>query len=260
MDMIKRARPVLKYYGGKWRQVPKLLALLPPHARYLEPYGGAGSVILRKNPSACDVYNDINGDVVNLFRVLRDPVDGPRLLRSLELTPYARAEYDLSHEPTDDPVEWARRVLVRSTMGMHGYMPNRQAGWRVTALKDAPAEFAGKSEALDWVIQRMKGIYIENMDAIECIRKYDGPDCVIYCDPPYVHGTRTVTDSYDGEMTDADHVALAGVLRTCKGRPLISGYESDLYEGLYWDWDKYYLRGVDSARNQTQEVVWVRRG
>src|SRR4051812_1578874 len=117
--MIAPTRPVLRYHGGKWRIAPWIIEHFPPHLMYVEPFAGAASVLLRKPRVDFEVYNDLDTDVVNVFRVLRDPAAASQLAEQLSLTPWSRREFEVSYEISDDPVERARRTLIRSFMG-HG--------------------------------------------------------------------------------------------------------------------------------------------
>jgi DNA adenine methylase len=258
-------RPVLRYYGGKFRLAPWIIAHMPKHRIYVEPFGGAASVLLRKPRSYSEVYNDLYGEVVNLFRVLRNPSQARDLVRQVKLTPYAREEFELSYILDGDPVEQARRTLFRAAAGFAGGAQKMYGtGFRsnVTRPHTTPArDWAGMPQVLEEVIGRLRGVVIEHLPAMEVIRKYDTADTFIYCDPPYVYATRNsrnAGDTYEHEMSDDDHRQLAQVLRSLKGSAIVSGYASALYDDeLYPDWTRVQrIAHADGARDRV-EVLWI---
>ena len=251
-------RPILRWHGGKWMLANWIIAHLPKHRVYVEPFGGAGSVLLRKPRSYAEIYNDLDGEVVNLFRVARD--SGAELRRALELTPFARDEFIESYAPTGDPVEQARRTVVRSFMGFGSNSHNKATGFRANSNR------SGTTPAHDWrnypdafvdVIERLRGVCIENRDAVAVMKAHDGDETVHYVDPPYVAATRDKGGDYRHEMTDADHEALADELHQLRGSVVLSGYASPLYDSLYRDWQRVERNALaDGARPRT-EVLWI---
>lgn len=255
------SRPVLRYHGGKWMLAPWILSHFPQHKIYTEAFGGGASVLLRKRRSYDEVYNDLDGEIVNLFRVLRDEQQARRLICLVELTPYARQEFADSYEATDDPVEQARRTLARSFMG---FGANGTAGAK-TGFR-AGLRAAGTSAAHDWMnfpphlaraVERLRGVTMENRPAVDVLRFYDDPRALHFVDPPYPHGTRGY-GSYRYEMADDDHRELATVLRGLKGMVVLCGYACDLYDlELYPDWHRVTRNTyADGARPRT-EVLWI---
>jgi len=252
-------RPILRYHGGKWRLAPWIISHLPPHRIYVEPYGGAASVLLRKPRAYAEVYNDIDGELVNLFRVARER--GEELVRALRITPYAREEFRLAHEASDDPLEQARRTVVRSYMGFGSNAVHRPSGFRASSNRSGttPAtDWCNYPDALEGIIDRLRGVTIEHRDAVEVLRAQDGPDGVLhYVDPPYVAASRNEGRDYRFEMSDAEHEALAGVLHELRGAVVLSGYASDLYDRLYGDWARVTCESLaDGARART-ECLWL---
>lgn len=259
-------RPILRYHGGKWELGPWIIAHFPGHRVYTEVYGGGGSVLMRKPRSYAEIYNDLDGEIVNLFMVARD--HGPALKRALEMTPYARAEFDLSYEPTEEPIERARRVIVRSYMGFGGNLGRptasgkpQRTGFRMTSHdtgSNCAKVWAGYPEVLDAITNRLRGVVIENREATEVIIRNDTPETLHYVDPPYVASTRDKGGDYRHEMTDDDHRRLAQVLNDCAGAVVLSGYPSPLYEDLYAGWRKVERAAqADGARART-ECLWIR--
>jgi DNA adenine methylase len=262
-------RPVLRYHGGKWMLAPWIISHFPPHRIYVEPFGGAGSVLMRKDRSYAEVYNDLDGDVVNLFRVLRDPSGAAELERVLRLTPFSRREFFESYEPVSDIVERARRMVIRAYMSYSTTCRRRnRTGFRAT-----PYRASGGSGVNDWanwpdiipvVTERLQRVIIEERPAIEVIRAQDTPATLFYADPPYPLSTRTSirtpseTDrAYAHDMSDDDHRHLADVLHQVCGMVILSGYPCELYDReLYPDWRRVERTALaDGARERT-EVLW----
>lgn len=254
-------RPILRYHGGKWILANWIISHLPKHRVYVEPYGGAASVLLRKPRSYAEIYNDLDGEVVNLFRVARD--SGDELNRVLELTPFARDEFVLSYEPAGEPMEQARRTVTRSFMGFGSNSHNQLTGFRANSNRSGstPAhDWGNYPNALSAIIERLRGVCIENRDAITVMHQHDSVDTVHYVDPPYVASTRDKGADYRHEMTDDDHEALADVLHNLRGKVVLSGYSSSLYDALYADWPRVERKAhADGALDRT-EVLWLSPG
>lgn len=257
-------RPVLRYHGGKWRLGPWIINHFPSHRIYTEAFCGAASVLLRKPRSYAEVINDLDGEIVGLFRVLRNPAQARELVRLVKLTPFAREEHELSYLIAGDPIEQARRTLVRSFMGFGSDGIKRQTGFRGNVTR------SGTTPVLDWsrmppvleqVVERLQGVVIENMPAAELLTKYDHPQALHYVDPPYPHGTRGDDNRYRYEMTDDDHRQLAQCLRSLKGTVVLSGYPCALYdEELFPDWRRVERSThADGARDRV-EVLWLSSG
>ena len=259
------ARPALRYHGGKWRMAPWIIGFLPPHRCYVEPFGGAASVLLRKPRSYAEVYNDLDRDVVNLFRVLQDPLGSADLHRRLFLTPFARDEFTDAYEPTSDAVERARRLVIRSFMGFgsDGTRTNIRTGFRACSDRSGttPAgDWLGYVDALPTLIDRMRGVVVENRDALACMAQHDGPATLYYVDPPYRLDTRNISHrnhGYTHEMTDADHDRLLDELRQMRGMVVLSAYPSPTYERALVGWRSIQRATyADGARPRT-EVLWL---
>lgn len=258
-------RPIVRYHGGKWKLAPWILSHFPPHRVYVEPFGGGGSVLLRKPRSYAEIYNDLDGEIVNLFRVARD--QGDDLVRACELTPFSRADYLESFIPSDDPVEQARRTVVRAFMGFgsNALCHSIKSGFRAKSERSgttAAHDWRNYPEALAITIDRLQGVVIENRDAADIVRRHDSQTTLHYCDPPYVHETRMIgrgvtRKGYTHEMTDDDHAELAAVLAGVEGMVIVSGYPCGLYEELYSDWHRVERQAhADGARPRT-EVLWM---
>jgi DNA adenine methylase len=261
-------RPVMRYHGGKWRIAPWIISHFPEHSGYIEPYGGGASVLLRKPRVELEVYNDLDSELVNAFRVLRDPALSEQLRHAVTLTPYARAEYELSYLSSVDPVERARRTIFRAygSFGGTGIRRHR-TGMRRSMLgrgNHPELDWRGWPSAVPALTSRLTGVFIEQCDAIELIARYDHPDNLFYVDPPYPHSTRSAVQSaahyhYTAEMTDEDHRRLAGVLARLRGAVVLSGYACTLYdEELYRGWHRYEKKARANGGADRVEVLWIK--
>lgn len=260
-------RPLLRYHGGKWLLAPWIVSHFPQHRLYVEPYAGAASVLLRKPRSRAEIINDLDDDVCNLFRIVRDR--GQELARALELTPFSRTEYSNARHLAKDELERARRLVIRSFMGFGSDSSRlyRNAGFRVRVAGGGQmpsAEWENYPRCLSAIISRLRGVVIENRPALEIIAQYDAPATFFYCDPPYVKSTRSACSNgrhtYRYEMSNEQHESLAEALHEIKGMAIVSGYECPLYLKLYKGWRKArgkgYADGVTGRRERT-ETVWL---
>lgn len=269
-------RPVLRWHGGKWKLAPWIISHFPPHRVYVEPFGGAASLLMRKPRVHAELYNDMDGEVVNLFTILRNPTSGTELVRLLKLTPFARDEFELAYLETDDPMERARRLVIRSYMGM-GSVSNLAiagaTGFRNNTTRSEaspyttiPAhDWAGFPEALALVISRLAGVVIESRPAVDLMRQQDVTDALFYCDPPYLPETRSRLGNrkgagfiaYHHDMTTDQHAELLDTLRSLAGMVVLSGYPSALYDDVLSDWRREEKEArADGARPRT-EVLWI---
>lgn len=267
--MTDVSRPALRYHGAKFRLAAWVMQFFPPHGCYVEPFGGAAGVLLQKARCYAEVYNDLDGEIVNFFRVLRDPQSRAALAEACRLTPYARAEFDLAYEPTEDSIESARRTAVRAAMGFGSAGATKgTTGFRTdTRRKYGTAQhlWADYPETIAAVGERFVGVLIENRPGIDVMRAHDGPDTLFFVDPPYLMSTRVAGGGgrercYRHEMTDADHSALIDALRDLEGMVVLSGYPSDLYLEALAGWERHETSARISAGRGTAmrtEVVWL---
>lgn len=254
-----KARPLVRYHGGKWMLAPWIISHFPPHKVYVEPFGGGGSVLLRKPRAYAEVYNDLGGEIVNLFRVARD--DGERLAMLCELTPFARTEFMDSYNPDACPLEQARRTLVRSFMGFGSNSLHQKTGFRANSNRSGttPAhDWMNYPEALRTTIQRLRGVVIENRDALDCMRHHDTPETLHYADPPYVLSTRSDNKAdYQHEMSDGQHAAFARDLEHLKGMVIVSGYRCDAYDDLFKGWRRVDKQAFADGAAKRIESLWL---
>jgi DNA adenine methylase len=265
----KPTRPVLRWHGGKWKLAPWIIWHFPKHRIYVEPFGGAASVLLRKERSYAEVYNDLDEEAVNLFRVLQEPLKAARLHQLLELTPFSRIEFELAYTPVedDDPIERARRLIIRAFMG-HGSDAHaaKASGFRANSNR------SGTTPAHDWVnyptalhktIERLRGVIIECRNAVDIMRQHDGATTLHYVDPPYLPETRSWqktgkgSGNYTHELSPDDHAELLEALRALNGMVVLSGYSAPLYETSLSDWRRVECAAMADGARPRIEVLWI---
>ncbi|HGL6322643.1 TPA: DNA adenine methylase [Citrobacter amalonaticus] len=259
--------PAIRYHGGKFRLAPWIISHFPEHRCFVEPFGGAASVLLRKAPSEAEVYNDLDGDVVNMFRVLRDPVHSLSLIDACALTPYSRTEFLCAYEPTSEPIEQARRLIVRATMGFGSAGATKgTTGFRLDTKRNsstAQRVWARQPDNLAAVASRFAGVLVENRPAIQCMQDHDTPTTLHFVDPPYVHDTRTgstKTSAYRFEMSNADHIELLDALKGLQGMVIVCGYDSDLYNNALAGWQRVTRTTAANGHSgsvQRTECLWI---
>lgn len=267
--MLTPKRPALRYYGGKWRIAPWIISHFPPHKNYLEPCGGAASVLLQKERSPLETYNDLDGNVVNFFRVLRDRPD--TLIEKLRLTPWAREEYLTSLQPvigpmrdSDREVEQARRFFVSMWMSMQGgHHEKTSKTFKIQKRADYVYTLSCQQwvtyRDLSFVALRFDGVQIENRSALDIIPRYDNEDALIYFDPPYVAETRSQDNIYCLEVSEQFHVDAAALLRDAMGFVVVSGYACPLYTELYevYGWHRVDKETQTNSGGKRIESLWL---
>jgi len=262
-----RKRIVFGWYGGKYSHLDWLLPQLPKTPNYCEPFGGSAAVLLNRTPSQVETYNDIDGEVVNFFRVLRD--QKANLVEAIGLTPFSREEFYLAcqdYGPHLTPLERARRFFVRARQVRTGLAQTASLGrWANckntsrAGMSGVVSRWLGSVQGLPEVAERLLRVQIENRPAIECIRLYDSPDTLFYCDPPYPHEARGDSKAYGFEMSDDEHRVLAGVLSRIDGKAAVSGYRCDLTDKLYKGWKRAEAQAkkCHSVKKMRTEVLWM---
>jgi DNA adenine methylase len=281
---------VLRYYGGKWRLAPRLIKIFPEHHVYVEAFGGAASVLMLKPRSDAEIYNDLDGEIVNVFRILQVEARARKLEKLLRVTPFARAEFVKSYRDSRDPIEQARRTIMRSFMGFgsdsitrvkSGVIPNGfctriydttiRTGFRFNSLRSNVSAAEDWSHYPDYIqafCARLKGVVIENRNALRVMVKSDRVDTLHYVDPPYPSSVRNrnasenrIEHNYRHELTLKQHEKLAETLHSLKGMVVVSSYPGDLYNSLFSDWKCLSWTGEQfchGSKTRT-ECVWLNR-
>lgn len=254
-------KAIVKYPGSKWGTADWIISHFPEHHSYLEPFFGSGGVFFNKPRSDIETINDLDGEVVNLFRWIKEDPD--KLAHEIYFTPYSREVYEMAYQKEpESSLEKAVLFYIRLNMG-HGFRTTgEKVGWKMDIQGREKAYAAG-----DWckipgkimeAAERLRGVQIENRPAVEVIRRFNFENVLIYCDPPYVLSTRC-RKQYDKEMTNEDHEELLDALLKHKGPVVISGYASELYDEMLKDW--YREEKVNYAQNaqRRREIIWFNR-
>lgn len=262
-------RPILRWHGGKWLLAPWIIGNFPQHRVYVEPFGGAWSVGFRKTRASAEVWNDLDGELVNLFHVLRNLDLARDLTDALRLTPFARDEFNRAYEPTEDLVERARRLIVRAFMGhgSDGASGQYRTGFRANSNRSGstPAvDWTNLPDSLDQAVIRLRGVVIENRPALRVMAAHDGKDTLHYVDPPYLHETRSRanrrTDNggvYRHELTGEEHLELLTFLRGLKGMVVLSGYPSRIYDDALPGWTRIDRAALADGALPRTECLWL---
>jgi len=258
---------VFGWYGGKFSHLDWLLPLLPDAHHYCEPFAGSAAVLLNREPSPVETYNDIDGEVVNFFRVLRDQPE--ELERAISLTPFSREEFYLAINGSSKgiaDVERARRFFVRARQARTGLAQTATLGrWANckntsrSGMSGVVSRWLGGVEGLGPIAERLARTQIENRPAVDVIKLYDDEGTLFYCDPPYVHESRGDIKAYGFEMVNDEHIQLAVALNKVKGKVAISGYRGDLMDTLYKGWRRFDAppKRAHSVKQIRQECLWM---
>lgn len=270
ISQLRASRKVIAFgwYGGKYSHLDWLLPLLPESFHYCEPFGGSAAVLLNRTPSPVETYNDLDGELVNFFKVLREEKE--KLIEAIGLTPFSREEFAKACklDPSLSSFERARRFYVRARQVRTGLAQTATVGrWANckntsrNGMSGVISRWMGGIEDLSYIAERLLRVQIENRPANDVIKLYDSPKTLFYCDPPYVHGTRGDSKAYVHELTDDQHRQLAKVLNSVKGMVALSNYQCDLMDELYPSpkWKKIHspLKTIHSTKDKRQEVLWV---
>jgi DNA adenine methylase len=282
--MTTALRPPLKWHGGKRYVADDIVDLMPPRVRnpnkpadddpgwlhYVEPFAGGLRVLLANDPRGIsEVVNDLDGHLMNFWRVLQSEERFQEFRRIIEVTPFSQVEWEdavlMLRGPNADPVRWAAAFFVVNRQSRAGRMDGFATMVRKRTrrgMNDHVSAWWSAVEGLPPVAQRLKRVLLLNCPAVEVIRQEDGPRTLFYCDPPYVPSTRTAPNVYGHEMTEAEHVELLDVLKGCEGKVLLSGYRCDLYDRMLVGWNRRDFdvpnnaAGGDNKRRMT-ESVWI---
>ena len=266
----QKKRIAFGWYGGKFSHLDWLLPLLPHTTHFCEPFGGAGSVLINREPSPVETYNDVDEEVTNFFKVLRNNKE--ELLSQIGLTPFSKSEFEYAimnsngkgeHLPD---IERARLFYIRARQVRTGLAQTASKGRWANCLKTSRAGMAGAVsrwlggiESLEYIATRLLRVQIENDDALEVIKRYDSDETLFYCDPPYPHESRGDKNAYLFEMSNEEHIRLANLLNSIEGKVAVSGYDCRLMNDLYKNWNKVTAptKKALSVKSDRTEVLWT---
>lgn len=249
-------KQVLKYPGAKNRIAEWIINQMPKHDVYLEPFAGSLSVLLNKPKCHIETVNDLDDEIVNFFRVIRDYPE--QLKRRIDLTPYSREEYELAYEETEDEIERARRFCIRCHQGF-GCANLYKNGFKSGQQSKSPNPAKAWNELPGIIIEaavRLKTVQIENLPATELLKRYDTKDVFIYADPPYLHGTRK-NYLYRHEMTEEEHIELLETLASHPGNVMVSCYDNELYDRYLKGWRKAHKETLAEAGQKRVETLYM---
>jgi DNA adenine methylase len=258
-------RPLILYHGSKFKVADWVISFFPRHRIYLDLFGGSASVLIKKPRSEIEVYNDLDGEIVNLLKMARDR--GEELAQKLCLTPYARDEFRDSFLPSDDPLEQARKTIVRSFQGYGGASATPTRGGKASVGSFKVAYKHGNRPQVYWasvpdnllaVNERLKGVCVENLDFRKALKRYGQKDALVYADPPYLPDVRDYGSDYRHELSEQDHIELAKLLNEREGPAVVSGYQSELYEDLYKGWARKERTARCASNKKRVEVIWIK--
>lgn len=247
---------ILNYPGSKWKMADLIIDQMGSHNTYVEPFFGSGAVFFNKSRVKVETINDIDGRIVNFFRVCRDYPE--QLIAKVLLTPHSREEYLNSYQVSPDPIEDARRLMVRCWQAI-GAKTSDRTGWRSIIDYNGPDtanEWATVWMKIEEVAYRLKGVQIEKQDAVKLLNRYNREDVLTYVDPPYLLKTRT-NRLYQHEYSNEDHMTLLELLRNFKGKVILSGYQSDMYDIALPNWYKICHDSTAESGAKRLEVIWM---
>lgn len=271
----------LKWHGGKRYLASWIVSLMPRHLHYVEPFFGGGAVLFARDPDdpalfvgdkahqrgVSEVVNDIDGRLMNFWRVLQDEGLFAKFSRIVQAVPLAHGQWDEAHghnHDGSDPVADALAFFVDCRQSRAGTMKSFTSLTRSRTRRQMngnASEWLSSVDRLPEVHRRLRRVVVENLPAVELIQREDTPQTLTYCDPPYLHETRTTTKAYAHEMTEQDHRDLLDVLRQCQGKVMLSGYGNALYDAVLRDWNRHTCEIANHAaggatKRRMEEVLW----
>ncbi|MDQ7818741.1 MAG: DNA adenine methylase [Melioribacteraceae bacterium] len=266
MSGVKNRLIPFNYFGGKFGHADWVIKHLPQTKSYVEVFGGSAVILINKKPCPIETYNDLNSTVVNFFRMLREKPN--ELLNKIFLTPYSKEEYLFCYQHLNgggqDDVERARRFFVAVGQSFNGTY-SRQTGWKMSTkesraiISEAVNRWITKLPNLVTIIERLRRVQIANYDFRLIFKKFDGPDTLFYCDPPYMHETRCNNNEYEFDMSDTDHKELLEICKAAKGRVAISGYDNPIYNKHLKGFYKLIAnkKPTTIVHSLRQEILWT---
>lgn len=266
------AKSPINWFGGKFYMANKIVELFPEHRCFVEVFGGAGHILFKKKPSDIEVFNDINSDLINFFRVLRDENKFRELHRRLQLTPHSREEFQRCYNTWDEETDEIERVRKWYVTLMQCYSKSfGNSSWSYTksisrsGMSQSTSQWLGKIDKdMPEAVERLRRVQIENLDYKDIVKRYDNKDTLFYLDPPYIHDTRKMTYTYEFEMKTEEHKELVKLLLGIKGKVILSGYDHETYNPLTDNgWIKVCIGEFDkksmkhnSETSKGKEYIW----
>lgn len=254
--IVEAPKRILHYPGSKWSMAEWIISFFTEHSTYVEPFFGSGAVFFNKPPSKVETINDLDGSVVNLFKVIRDQPN--ELARLIDYTPLSRQEYYTSYEMTGDSLEDARRMIIRCWQAI-GAKTSDRTGWRSIISPNGPnvtKEWDSLPNRIMALVKRLKNAQIEHQPALKLLERYNRPEVLIYADPPYILETRSKRH-YKHEMSLYDHEELIEMLDDHLGPCILSGYAHPLYDQLLKHWHRETRKVTAEAGAKREEVLWI---
>jgi DNA adenine methylase len=278
--------PPLKWHGGKHYLTRRILELMPPHLHYVEPYFGGGQVLFARDPAdrrywwpgrtsdgraaggVSELVNDLDGDLMNFYAVLKDPALFDRLRHRLELTLFSEAEWAAARDALaggrGDTVGRAAALFVSVRQSRQALRKDFATPVRTRlrgGRQDHVNAWWGAVDGLEDAHHRLRNVMVVCRPALEVIRQEDTGATFFYLDPPYLHETRAARDAYALEMSDADHGELLDTIRQCKGKVILSGYASAMYDAALSSWSRHEVELPNNAaggrkKDRETEVLW----
>lgn len=262
----KITSPVMRYHGAKFRLADWIMSFFPEHKFYVEPFGGSAAVLLKKERSYSEVYNDIDDEVVNVFRVLKEKTKQQELIRLMQLTPFSRSEFFDSYNMTGTDIERACKTIFRSFAGFGSGSISQKTGFKTDSKRSYSLTshvWEKHHKNVPAFVERFQGVIIENLPAIKVMQMHDCEETLHYVDPPYLKDTRTSRgDVYRHEMSHAEHEELLQCLIDLKGFVVLSGYMHELYDEalMRHGWSRHekkaQISGQKGGATRT-ECIWI---
>jgi DNA adenine methylase len=257
----------MKYIGSKYNLAPLIISSIPPHNVYVEVFGGSAAVLFHKPPSKIEIYNDIDKHIVTLFRVLRNNAD--ELKELLDLTLFSREEFNLAFRlirggSFENDLQHAWAVFVAFNQAVSGVVTYKRGGWSYGTVRNNTFDFTNRIDNILSMRDRLRNVYIENLDYAQIFKKYDGPDTFFYLDPPYTPASRSIDDHYLSDMKQDEHAKLIADINKLQGKCIVSGYEDPIYETLE-NFQKVKITTkshsrIDRVAVDRTEILWISRG
>jgi DNA adenine methylase len=264
MSGVRNRKIAFNYFGGKFTHADWIIKHLPASKSYVEVFAGSAVILLNRKPARIETLNDINKVITNFFTVLRDNPD--ELINKIFLSPYSLDEYRNCFQNINDGdnIERARRFFVVVNQSFNGSY-SRQTGWKISTKEtrantsEAISRWISKVPNLLAIVERLRRVQISNYDFRLMFEKFDGPETLFYCDPPYMHDTRCNNNEYEFEMSENDHLDLIQLFKNAKGKVALSGYDNDLYNSSLGGYYKTIAKEkrITLFGSKRQEILWT---